>query len=496
MTMCLRFFCFVNAKISNRIFSNFTLLFCFLGSSALADDQCATSPSSLKQIQIGQQLLNATLSDKEVAIRLCHDANEASANLGYNLHTAAKNKETKYTEKDFLDLLITGDKIPEKYFYLLGQHPSPNVRKKLFDVVKSRTAKKYTANQFDSEFQKALDGNILLTSAEKLNFAKKFSPTSASFNISTEAATHKVLTSVCKNENCPGSVDIIEQIIGDMNPKGAYAYGAESGILSMPDLIKKRFVDPKFLQGSAKMLKKINEKISSKINSTDDLLSDLMSSYKSTGLNEQESTEMAWDFLAIYSTRGMSLQALDGLSVGSHTKLQLEIFKQIAAGIQVLDAKQLSTGTQYSVPKSINSRCLVGKPYHFWLPAYFARKYRDTKTNPSNDSAHAAFLSSVGYNYKAEMEGRNSEHKNSEQYLDFLRPSLSLAAAGAAFGSGNTSPEKRKSIEEGISAGKISIATSSSFLEKLINLDKASGFFDFREKLGAKSTINYFLSTK
>jgi hypothetical protein len=171
--------------------------------------------------------------------------------------------------------------------------------------------------------------------------------------------------------------------------------------------------------------------------STGDFYSDTLASFGEIVKDPKAAANYAWKWIAIYSTRGASFGALTALLHDRQLGLGISIL-QVSTGMSYLDSLRHGANRgSYSIPAKIKTDCFFGKPYHFWLSAYFARKIRleGAKREPST---LAAFLTGAFYEYGSQTAGRDPTRALTDpsdgQYPKWEKINLYFDALGARFG--------------------------------------------------------------
>ena len=208
-----------------------------------------------------------------------------------------------------------------------------------------------------------------------------------------------------------------------------------TNITALP-ILKEVLADSKYGDGLALTALKIIQKIKLNTTSGTHLYDDLYQSFIDIGLTNNAAENYTWNVLAVYSARGpnMNLYSFFAKPETSRTILSLAI---IASGINVLDSLSLSSKKLYSMPKEITTGCDFGKPYHFWLPAFLARKF-GKELNNSDAAMYASYLSAIGYQMKSKTQDRYPNRAFMTKAFGLannkIRLDLAFASAGAVYG--------------------------------------------------------------
>lgn len=149
---------------------------------------------------------------------------------------------------------------------------------------------------------------------------------------------------------------------------------------------------------------------------------------------------MAWNILGIYGSQGPFLEAMaedyDALDTGIGFALAY-----LSYLISAIDARNIQYKL-YSLPNSIKTKCVIGKPYHFWMSAFLAYKLRIQNNTARKSSLGSYDLGSI-YLYIFGSNGRSNKtygwvkeilNNPNSIILNDIRLSHALHAAGAVHG--------------------------------------------------------------
>jgi hypothetical protein len=267
-------------------------------------------------------------------------------------------------------------------------------------------------------------------------------------------------------------------------------------------LWKEAFTDEKYIEGTRRAALKVIARFEDPKNHEGaNLYDDIFSSFKESGLSEKEAEDKTWNLIAILSTGGGNT----GIRA-SHIKAdpKFDVLKvalsAIARAAPALDLRTVKSGHPYSLPAQVHSSCDLGKPYHFWMTAFLARRAVKDGSSPKAAAA-AAFVAQKGYEMKSTTAGRNPSraffrssygHWNNMMRID---TGFSSAAAvyGANAGKNDYSPiDVDKGIQEIVENGKILPKLSMNESGKLWNQNFGVGGYDRWQKLiNADSGFKY-----
>lgn len=178
--------------------------------------------------------------------------------------------------------------------------------------------------------------------------------------------------------------------------------------------------------------------------------------YRKHRFNQKDAYDRTWEFLGIYSTSGGNIAArsaqLLGESLPGYQVSELLGFFAVSSG--VLDAELFFRGRPlFSIPTHVQSTVHTGKPYHFWMSAYLARKNVVLGRSKAG-SATAAWLAQLGYQMKSTTVGRDPKRALVTPAFGVannkIRLDLAYASNGAIFGarSANALSGARYSVDE------------------------------------------------
>lgn len=219
-------------------------------------------------------------------------------------------------------------------------------------------------------------------------------------------------------------------------------YGQYSNIPRVIEMLK----DPSYIGGAAyaaEMALKRAEFIEPSELKPGTVFDDLVEGYRRQGLNEKTAINHAFEIMGFYASRGASTSAYWMIfhHGNRHLGLALQVLSSV---IQRIDLKIINTAQNhlqrhlYSYPGVMKTKCYFPKPYHFWMPAYYAHILREKKI-PKITAYTVPFLLSVGYQFNSKTDGRDPKkvffNPLYDSYNNMIRNDLALAQAGVSFGS-------------------------------------------------------------
>jgi len=162
----------------------------------------------------------------------------------------------------------------------------------------------------------------------------------------------------------------------------------------------------------------------------------------------RQADDWAWRTAGLLATRGVSWTSLLGL--GDEESVSVIIsFTLMASAMQYLDFLTLETGHPFSYPKQLKTSCHLGRPYHFWMSAYLARRLL-ADGHKVKDSFLASFLMGMLYELGSTTYGRRPLYPFQSEFMDpynnGIRANLAFKALGAQWGVGNGSSSLKPHI--------------------------------------------------
>lgn len=186
------------------------------------------------------------------------------------------------------------------------------------------------------------------------------------------------------------------------------------------------------------------------------LFDDLKSEFKKSSKSPTEADDMAWLVMGFLSRRGANADdSATGLGYPKNHAMTAALYA-ISMGSLVLDSQSNDNGHMYSFPSQVQNSCDMGKPYHFWMSAYIARKAMKDTGDPVASSA-AAFTMQKGYEFLSNTFGRSPAKpfylEPFDPYINVIRADLAYGGTGAWFGvlsAQGKAADAQLSIDDGI----------------------------------------------
>jgi hypothetical protein len=202
------------------------------------------------------------------------------------------------------------------------------------------------------------------------------------------------------------------------------------------------------IDAAVKMLDEIiNKRVSS------NLFDIVVSGFKKYYSNHNIALDKAFSLLGIYATRGANIHLLSRQLKNPDNYRFFMALAIIGIGTNYLDSLAYEQKQRlFSYPASVKTTCDSGKPYHFWLTAYFARKLlRENIVSNKTEAFKASFLSALGYQMLSETYGRYP-HKplyieTNAPYNNKIRMDLAIHMSGARFGALSTTGRSDENID-------------------------------------------------
>lgn len=224
----------------------------------------------------------------------------------------------------------------------------------------------------------------------------------------------------------------------------------------LPGELKKVLTDPKYVEGTRLFALKMMESVRENSRPKGNMLQDLTNYYIKSGLSKSEAEDCAWDVLAVIATGGPNISArISHLKTPEENSQMKAALTVIATAIPVLDSRSFTSGHPYSMPANVYSICDMGKPYHFWMTAFLARKV--AKSGNIDGAAPAAFVVQKGYEMVARTGKRDPARPfqvdTFDCYNNTIRMDLAYSAAAAHFGVASAQgleDKVRFNVDEGV----------------------------------------------
>jgi hypothetical protein len=248
--------------------------------------------------------------------------------------------------------------------------------------------------------------------------------------------------------------DGLRRVADLMHPRslGSYAY-------SMIPLYEEFLTDARYARALPRLALKIRERIRRADNRESaaggSFLADAIQSFSEVGLSRRESIEFAWKWMAVYSTRGSSFQNFYDFLHERQLGFGMAILAA-SSGASTLDQIRYgdahSPTRSYTLPSTMRTSCYYGKPYHFWMSAYFTRLLRAEGYAP-RASALASYITGTLYEFGSDTRGRDPRRGVTSAvdspYGRWIKTNLFFNAMGARYGRdiADASLERKPGVE-------------------------------------------------
>lgn len=234
-----------------------------------------------------------------------------------------------------------------------------------------------------------------------------------------------------------GCVTPVRRILDWMHPHAAHGWST-----SMVDLWEKVVTDTEYYPGAAKGASLIFQRITevrvkrNRRAAVSDIFTDLVAGYRAVGKPEPEARNRAYDVLALYGTRGASMSIAYYLQ-RQETAPFIAALTFLSSAMSYLDMVQ-PPGRYYSMPPSTSGTCMYGKPYHFWMSAYFVHALPGRMAIDVKEAAIASHIVGRVYESNSSTLGRDPNQAFFEKLLsphnNQLRANLVINDAGVIWG--------------------------------------------------------------
>jgi hypothetical protein len=236
-----------------------------------------------------------------------------------------------------------------------------------------------------------------------------------------------------------------------MHPK---AY--DGFVYSMFDLYEEFLTDVRYAQALPRLALKIRERLrraeAGDIATDGFYLTDTIASFAETGASHAESVEYAWKWMAIYSTRGASFQKFYQLLHERQLGLGLALLAA-SSGASALDQYRhrdpRSMMKSYTLPNAFPTSCYYGKPYHFWMSAYFTRRL-EREGYGARGGALAAYATGALYEFGSDTRGRDPRRgvidAVDSPYGRWIKTNLFFNAMGVRYGREMVKAENQRAL--------------------------------------------------
>jgi hypothetical protein len=222
----------------------------------------------------------------------------------------------------------------------------------------------------------------------------------------------------------------------------------------MFELYEEFLTDPRYAQALPRLALKIRERLrraeAGDVATDGFFLADTIASFAETGASREDAVEYAWKWMAIYSTRGASFQKFYQFLHERQLGLGLAILAA-SSGASALDqyryADKRTMAKSYTLPELLSTSCYYGKPYHFWMSAYFTRRL-DREGYGARGGALAAYVTGALYEFGSDTRGRDPRRGVTDAvdspYGKWIKTNLFFNAMGVRFGQEMAKPEHRR----------------------------------------------------
>lgn len=267
-------------------------------------------------------------------------------------------------------------------------------------------------------------------------------------------------------------------------------------------LIKEVLSDPIYTKASQKIALRIQNKVENKGVPSGNLFEDIYQSFIELGTKPDEAEERSFNLLAVISMGGITTPTKIMRFITKKTAPFYYSLAIIETGTTVLNHVSKSTGHIYAYPDKVTGGCDNGKPYHFWMAAYLARKTAQ-ESDDINSAISSTYLAHLGYQMMAQTSGRYPEKPFTVETYDNgnnkIRMDLALAGAGAVYGAsiGAKKPlNKNLNIDEGLrellkEAGHKKVLSNEEAKKKWQG-SGASGYFLWRSIFAPDSSLDIY----
>jgi hypothetical protein len=270
---------------------------------------------------------------------------------------------------------------------------------------------------------------------------------------------------------------------------------------SLPDANEEVLVNDNYREGLRIAALKLLEKVKNGDRPVGDLFSDIKSSFVSSGISPSDAENMTWTVVGVISSSGPNYAQRADEFGGKDTNPQAKVaLALIAQSIPLLNLRSRGGDRLYSYPPGIKTTCDNGKPYHFWMSAYLARRI-SIETKDPQAAATAVFAVEEGYQFVSRTKGRNPERAFTVETFDgfnnIMRMDMTYAAAGAKFGSAAaTNSPVSLNIDSGIQKivqqSEITPSISMGEARSLIASHPFQAFNAWSERFAPDSVFNLF----
>lgn len=180
-------------------------------------------------------------------------------------------------------------------------------------------------------------------------------------------------------------------------------------IVSLPDVVFRLMTDARLKSGLAHAaLRELSRTELGRVDPDASVFEDLRTSFRHVGFSTEEALEAAWDVMGFYGTRGASLTINAPLFQRANYPV-LAALHVIAVNFGPWDLiRHKSLNPTYSMGARVNSRCIHGRPYHFWMAAYLAHRLQQEGFS-RNTILNAVHIAGVAYEFAADVFGKDHD---------------------------------------------------------------------------------------
>jgi hypothetical protein len=218
------------------------------------------------------------------------------------------------------------------------------------------------------------------------------------------------------------------------------------GDISLVPLIKEVTDDPIYSKAAITLARVVQMRIDQGGVTKSNFYEDGLSVFRTLKVDEKLLADHTFKLFAIYATNGPNTPYYISRFITDKTQNLYYGIGVISTGITVLNSRSMTTGHPYAYPAQVHSTCDNGKPYHFWMAAYLARRVA-IETGDSEAGKIAAYLSEVGYQMRSLAGGRQPDRPFMAKTFDpgnnKIRMDLAWGGAGVNFGVSTLSKSKK-----------------------------------------------------
>lgn len=350
------------------------------------------------------------------------------------------------------------EKIEGKYPWQLSLVPHMKYRGEIFDNCGIKFAYCRQTSEMREEIQKKRDQN----GPADMN-VWSHDRTAEAFDVGL-ASSSLVRSAVCTDVTVMSAGDCGEALGNIIEYAKPTSYGG-TDFTAAPSYVE-LFTNKKYIAGLRRASLLILDRFEKrKVPEGANLFEDIRDSYKQEGMNSKDAEDATWEVMAVLASGGPNiLTRLNKFDAGEEFETLKWSLSAIALALPKLDLVTTEKGHPYSMPKSVTTTCDIGKPYHFWMTAYLARRMKLKNGHSSMGAASAAYLSQKGYEIKSTTIGRDPNRAFTTEafgsWNNIMRVDTAFSSAAAIYGANAADGhETELNIDEGlkviIESGKI-----------------------------------------